>query len=98
MSSKRPAEDAQNTSPAKKQKLDNGVSSNGAAAGGQPKAGLPALDKIAKAKKVLELQTQLQAKLAAAKLKVCFDSAAFFAVLLCTVFGCSRQLACFHDI
>ena len=66
MASKRPAEDLDNTSPAKKQKLENGVN----ATTEQPKAALPTMDKIAKAKKALELSKQLQAKLAAAKLKV----------------------------
>ena len=66
MASKRQAEDLDGTSPPKKQKLDNGVT----ATSDQPKAALPAMEKIAKAKKALELQKQLQAKLAAAKLKV----------------------------
>ena len=70
MASKRQAEDLDGTSPAKKQKLDNGVSSNGAAASDQHRAALPAMESIAKAKKALELQKQLKAKLAAAKLKV----------------------------
>ena len=71
MSGKRQADDLlAETSPPKKQKLDNGVASNGAAAPAQPRTALPVMEKIAKAKKALELQKQLQAKLAAAKLKV----------------------------
>lgn len=70
MASKRQAEDLDGTSPAKKPKLDNGVSSSGAAASDQQKTALPAMASIAKAKKALELQKQLKAKLAAAKLQV----------------------------
>ena len=70
MSTKRQAEDLNDTSPAKKQKLSNGVASNGASAPAQSKPALPAMEAIAKAKRALELQKQLKAKLEAAKLKV----------------------------
>ncbi len=69
MSGKRQAESLDDTSPAKKQKLDNGVASNGGAAPAQATAA-SMMEKIAKAKKLLESQKALQAKLAAAKLKV----------------------------
>lgn len=70
MSGKRPADDLQDTSPAKKQKLSNGVTSNGAPTTAPPRPTLPAMEAIAKAKRALELQKQLKAKLEAAKLKV----------------------------
>ncbi len=69
MSGKRQAESPDDTSPAKKQKLDNGVASNGGVASAQTSAA-SMMEKIAKAKKLLESQKALQAKLAAAKLKV----------------------------
>ena len=69
MSGKRQAEGLDDTSPAKKQKLDNGVASNGGVASAQTSAA-SMMEKIAKAKKLLESQKALQAKLAAAKLKV----------------------------
>lgn len=74
MSAKRQAEDLDETSPAKKQKLSNGVTSNGAAVPAQAKPALPAMEAIAKAKRALELQKQLKAKLEAAKLKVTCSS------------------------
>ena len=69
MSGKRQAESLDDTSPAKKQKLDNDIASNGGAASAQTSAA-SMMEKIAKAKKLLESQKALQAKLAAAKLKV----------------------------
>ena len=69
MSAKRQAEHLEENSPAKKQKLSNGVTSNGAEPA-QAKPALPAMEAIAKAKRALELQKQLKAKLEAAKLKV----------------------------
>lgn len=69
MSGKRQAETLDDISPAKKQKLDKSVASNGGVASAQPSAA-SMMEKIAKAKKLLESQKALQAKLAAAKLKV----------------------------
>ncbi len=69
MSGKRQAETLDDISPAKKQKLDKGVACNGGVASAQPSAA-SMMEKIAKAKKLLESQKALQAKLAAAKLKV----------------------------
>ena len=69
MSGKRQAESLDDTSPAKKQKLDSDVASNGGVASAQSSAA-SMMEKIAKAKKLLESQKALQAKLAAAKLKV----------------------------
>lgn len=68
MSGKRQAESLDDTSPAKKQKLDNAVASIGGVASAQTSAA-SMMEKIAKAKKLLESQKALQAKLAAAKLK-----------------------------
>ena len=70
MSGKRPAEDLDDSSPAKKQKLSNGATTNGAPTSVKPRPALPAMEAIAKAKRALELQKQLKAKLEAAKLKV----------------------------
>lgn len=70
MSGKRQAEDLDDSSPAKKQKLSNGATSNGAPTSAKPRPALPAMEAIAKAKRALELQKQLKAKLEAAKLKV----------------------------
>lgn len=70
MSGKRQAEKLDETSPVKKQKLSNGVTSNGAPPTAAPRPALPAMEAIAKAKRALELQKQLKAKLEAAKLKV----------------------------
>ncbi|KAL3131502.1 U4/U6-U5 snRNP complex subunit prp3 [Trebouxia sp. C0009 RCD-2024] len=69
MSGKRQAEDLDDSSPAKKQKLSNGATSNGAPTSAKPRPALPAMEAIAKAKRALELQKQLKAKLEAAKLK-----------------------------
>lgn len=70
MSGKRQAENLDESSPAKKQKVSNGVTSNGAPTTAPPRPALPAMEAIAKAKRALELQKQLKAKLEAAKLKV----------------------------
>ncbi len=69
MSAKRQAENLDETSPAKKQKLSNGATSTGAPAPAQSSTATM-MEKIAKAKKALEMQKTLQAKLAAAGVKV----------------------------
>lgn len=70
MSGKRQSEHLDETSPPKKQKLSNGVSSNDTPTTAPARPALPATEAIAKAKRALELQKQLKAKLEAAKLKV----------------------------
>ena len=69
MSGKRQAEDHDDVSPAKKQKLGNGAASNGVPAPAQTSTA-SMMEKIAKAKKVLEMQKALKEKLAAANVKV----------------------------
>lgn len=74
MSGKRQAEDLDDVSPAKKQKLGNGAASNGVPVPA-PTSTASMMEKIAKAKKVLEMQKALKEKLAAANVKVSFGYA-----------------------
>lgn len=74
MSGKRQAEDLDDVSPAKKQKLGNGAASNGVPVAA-PTSTASMMEKIAKAKKVLEMQKALKEKLAAANVKVGFGYA-----------------------